>query len=151
MQLIDTDGKGLDRVTANGIQAVKKDYELDLIIWSTGFRSPALGSAASKAEASVTGKNGLDMDETASKGELLTLHGIMGKNFPNMFWTGPSQGGATANNTFTLDTMATQAAYIISQALKDGKNPVIEPSDEAQGQWAMQIAMGEYYGAAAEI
>ena len=142
VELVDTDGKGLDRINANSITANGRDYEVDVIIWSTGYRSPALGSAAGKAEISVTGKNGLDMETQANMGELLTLHGIMGRGFPNIFWTGPYQGGTTANNTFTLDTMITQAAYIMSQALNKGKNPVVEPTEEAQGQWAMQIAMG---------
>lgn len=35
-----------------------------------------------------------------------------------------------------------QAAYIMAMALKEGANPVVEPTEEAQGQWAMQIAMG---------
>ena len=38
--------------------------------------------------------------------------------------------------------MTTHAAYVICKALKKGTNPVVEPSDEAQAQWAMQIAMG---------
>lgn len=142
VELVDTDGKGLDRINANSITANGKDYEVDIIVWSTGYRSPALGSPAGKAEATVTGKGGLDMETQTNRGELLTLHGIMGRGFPNIFWTGPYQGGTTANNTFTLDTMATQAAYIMAEALKKGKNPVVEPTEEAQGNWAMQIAMG---------
>lgn len=112
---------------------------------STGFRSPALGSAASKAEISVTGRNGLDMEEQTNKGELLTLHGVLGRGFPNVFWTGPYQAGTTANNTFTLDILATHAAYIIAQTIRNvekGRSPVVEPTEEAQAQWAMQIMAG---------
>lgn len=142
VELVDTDGKGLDCITSNGIRANGKDHEVDVIIWSTGFRSPALGSAASKAEASIIGKDGLDLEIQTNKGELLTLWGIIGKGFPNLFWTGPYQAGTTANNTFTLDTMITHAAYIMAEAVKKGGNPVVEPTMEAQGQWATQIAMG---------
>ena len=112
---------------------------------STGFRSPALGSAASKAEITVTGRNGLDMEEQTNKGELLTLHGVLGRGFPNIFWTGPYQAATTANNTFTLDTLVTHAAYIITQTLRNvkrGMSPVVEPTEEAQAKWAMQIMAG---------
>ena len=44
VELVDTNGKGVDRLTEKGIQFNGKDYELDLIIFSTGFRSPILGS-----------------------------------------------------------------------------------------------------------
>ena len=34
VELVDTDGKGLDSVNANGIRAGGKDYGVDVIIWS---------------------------------------------------------------------------------------------------------------------
>lgn len=33
VELVDTDGKGLDGITRNGIQAGDKEYEVDVIIW----------------------------------------------------------------------------------------------------------------------
>lgn len=95
VELVDTDGKGIDCVNNDGIRASGCDYKLDVIIWCTGFRSPALNSAAGKAEITVTGKAGVDMEEQTNKGELLTLHGVVARRFPNIFWTGPFQAGTT--------------------------------------------------------
>ena len=85
------------------------------------------------------------MEEQTNKGELLTLHGVLGRGFPNIFWTGPYQAGTTANNTFTLDTLVTHAAYIITQTIRNAREderPAVEPTEEAQTQWAMQIMAG---------
>lgn len=36
MILVDTDGKGIDRITEKGIEFGGKEYEVDVIIWGTG-------------------------------------------------------------------------------------------------------------------
>lgn len=97
VHLVDTEGKGIDRITEKGIEFKGKEYDFDLIIWSTGFRSPALGTAAGKADMEVIGKSGKSMEQVNnSEGGLLTLHGIVSNGFPNVFWSGPMQAGAAA-------------------------------------------------------
>ena len=57
----------------------------------------------------------------------------------------PLQAGAAANNVFLLEIMATHIAYIISEATRKaqgGKKAVVEPTADAQEQWAMQIMAG---------
>ena len=143
--LVDTGGKGVDYLTQKGIEFAGHEYELDLIIWSTGFRIPSLGSAAGKADIAVRGRGGVSMEQRNDDGELLTLHGVSSHDFPNMFWSGPVQAGATANNTFLLDNLATHVAHIIAEAdrlVGSGKKPVVEPTLEAQEQWVVQIISG---------
>ena len=37
MSLVDTDGRGVDRVTEKGVWANGQEHELDAIIFATGF------------------------------------------------------------------------------------------------------------------
>lgn len=96
VKLVDTEGKGIDRVTEKGIEFKGTEYEFDLIIWGTGFRSPALGTPAGKADMDVVGKHGKTMEQVNGEGGLDTLHGVIANGFPNAFWSGPLQAGAAA-------------------------------------------------------
>lgn len=90
----------------------------------------------------MTGRDGQVLEERSNKGELSTLHGIIARDFPNMFWPGPLQGATTANQTFVLDMMTEHIAYVVSTAAQragSGSRPIIEPSAEAQEQWANVI------------
>lgn len=96
VHLVDTQGKGIDRITEKGIEFQGKEYDFDLIVWGTGFRSPALGTAAGKADMDVVGRDGKSMEQVNNEGGLLTLHGVASHGFPNVFWSGPLQAGAAA-------------------------------------------------------
>ncbi|KAK5111189.1 hypothetical protein LTR85_012238 [Meristemomyces frigidus] len=143
VHLIDTEGKGPDRITPQGVEVGSKEYPVDLIILGTGFVTPFVASAAGKANIWVTGRDGQLLEERNDRGELSTLHGIASRDFPNMFWPGPLQGGATANQMFVLDELSTHISHVMAEARRkvSGK-PIIEPTEEAQEQWAMQIMAG---------
>ncbi|KAF2480036.1 hypothetical protein BDY17DRAFT_312935 [Neohortaea acidophila] len=157
VHLIDTDGKGLDRVTERGFAANGQEYPVDAIIWSTGFRSPIFGSPAGKADVRVIGRDNIDMEELADKKEFRTLHSTCATGFPNMFYLSAIQNSVTANYNFVMDTSATHVAYILSTAVADAAKasssggatngeakarPVIEPTAEAQEAWANEILAG---------
>ncbi|KAI7284998.1 hypothetical protein KC345_g1996 [Hortaea werneckii] len=74
-------------------------------------------------------------------GDLTTLHGVASHGFPNLFWPGPLQGGATANQSFVLERLSEHVAYVMARAAAktDGGRPVIEPGVEAQEEWAALI------------
>lgn len=147
MHLIDTQGQGIEDVSARGIIANGKEYAVDIIIWSTGYGSPVTDSMPGKAQIAVIGKNGLDMDEVFKQGDLATLHGLIGYNYPNLFSLGLSQTGVGVNQTQRLDAQGEHAAYIIKEAEQKsggaGKT-VIEPREEACTQWGDKIASYVY-------
>lgn len=93
MKLIDTDGKGIDRIWRNGVVAGGQEYELDVIVWASGFVSPAVGTPASKAAIYLTGKGGQRLEDKFRKYGVSTLHGVISRGFPNLFWPGPPQAG----------------------------------------------------------
>ena len=91
--LVDTDGKGLDKITEKGIFFNGKEYEVDCIIFATGFEVGTEYTRRSGYE--IVGKNNLSISEKWKDG-LVTYHGMHCRGFPNTFFFGPAQGGFTA-------------------------------------------------------
>ena len=147
--LVDTQGKGVDQITSKGIIHDGKEHALDLIIYSTGFRSPVIGSPAGKAHITVKGKGGLDFDEKYDSGEWSTLHGVCSNGFPNLWWAGMSQAGASANQSFVLDLLSDHVSYMIKGAEEVAKDKgmqedgkwCVEVTKAAEAAWAGEIMM----------
>lgn len=112
MHLVDTEGKGVDRVTEKGVEFGGKVYDVDCIIWGTGFVSPFIGSAAGKGGIEVKGRDGVSLEECNDKGEVSTLHGVVARGFPNMFWPGmPRTNQSLFRETMTLMSASLQVQY----------------------------------------
>ncbi|KAJ5302382.1 hypothetical protein N7508_007245 [Penicillium antarcticum] len=75
---------------------------------------------------------------------IASLHGVMTSGFPNLFFPGPYQAGATSNQVYVLDQLAYYVAYIISEADRDKsatKRFIVEPSCAAEEEWTLQVLM----------
>ncbi|KAH8829243.1 flavin-binding monooxygenase-like family protein [Flagelloscypha sp. PMI_526] len=145
VQLVDTDGKGIDRLSASGVVFNGKEYPVDLLILSTGYRSPAAGSGspAFRANITITGRGGKDMDDKWVNA-IGSLHGAISRDFPNLFFPGPLHVGPSANQVFVLDQMSTHAAYIVSEAEKKATSErySIEPTFEDEEAYVGMIMSG---------
>ena len=131
--LVDTDGKGVERITERGIVADGVEYEVDLIVYATGFETRAAGQVARKAGIRVRGVDGVDLSERWSPPR--TLYGAHVRDFPNLFFITYTAGGpATANVTHSIDVLATHIAYVVGKATTDGLVRV-EPSEAAVDGW----------------
>ena len=133
--LVDTDGKGLDKITEKGIFFNGKEYEVDCIIFATGFEVGTEYTRRSGYE--IVGKNNLSISEKWKDG-LVTYHGMHCRGFPNTFFFGPAQGGFTANYTHSLDEQSIHLSYILDTMKKDGKN-YVEASEEAEKNWVNTV------------
>lgn len=138
--LVDTDGKGIQSLTEKGVVANGTEYPVDLVIFSTGFRSPSTHNESLRSNVLITGRGGQTLAQKWARGTS-TLHGVTTRDFPNLFWPGPSQGCATANQSHILDIMSTHVAYIISQSEERqlGGRVVIEPTADAEERWSMEV------------
>ncbi|KFZ14406.1 hypothetical protein V502_06091 [Pseudogymnoascus sp. VKM F-4520 (FW-2644)] len=148
--LVDTAGKGVDGLSRNGVIFEGKEYDVDLLILSTGFESFTVGSPAYRAGLKIIGRDGLNMDDKWSSG-VATFHGLMTRGFPNLMLTGFAQAGSTVNVVHSMDVLASHAAHIISAATKQSepsKRLVIEPTKRAEEDWSIQVA-SQAYGYAA--
>ena len=135
VMLVDTDGKGVDRITERGIVANGKEYELDCLIFATGFE---VGTAYTRrAGYDIVGKDGLTLSEKWAGG-MRTLHGFQTRGFPNCFFMGVTQGGFTANFPHMLNEQSLHIAYMIDHAC-DGNASCIEASQEGEDGWVETI------------
>ncbi len=135
VHLVDTDGRGVDEITEKGIVFDGTEYEVDCIIFATGFE---VGTDYSRrAGYSITGVNGLTVSQKWSDG-LATFHGMHAKGFPNCFFFGPAQSGFTATYTFSLDENAIHLAHILGEVKKRGVTRV-EATQQAEDEWVQTI------------
>jgi len=142
VHLVDTEGKGVTGATESSLLVGDKEYPIDVLVLSTGYRTPLAdnGEPGAHANMKFTGRNGRTLlDKWVSQGAT-TLHGVLTNGFPNLFLTGPAQTGATANFAWVQDVLSQHIAYIVSKASEGGaNNAVIEATVEGEEAWAMQI------------
>ncbi|KEQ53537.1 flavin-containing monooxygenase [Sphingobium chlorophenolicum] len=133
--LVDTQGRGLDRITENGIVFDGVEYPVDCIIFATGFESGT--GYARRAAMEVRGRGGKTMTEHFAKG-MRTFHGFFTDGFPNFFMLGLSQNGFKPNVTDMLAEQAEHITALIAAARAEGKTR-IEATSEAVDGWVSTI------------
>ena len=137
--LIDTRGRGVDRITEKGLVFDRVEYQADCIIFATGFE---VGTAYTRrAGFDVHGRGGESLTEHW-RGGPKTLHGFYSAGFPNLFHMGITQNSVTANFPHMLQDQAHHITEVIQHA-KRSESRVIEPSPEAQAQWCETIERTE--------
>jgi cyclohexanone monooxygenase len=128
--------KGVERATEKGLVANGVEYEVDCIIYASGFEITTELSRRYSIDA-VEGRGGLSLFDYWRDG-YKTLHGMTSRGFPNQFYTGFTQVGISANIAANYELQGEHIAYMISEALKRGATTV-EPSREAQDDWCKTI------------
>jgi cyclohexanone monooxygenase len=124
--------RGVERFTDRGVVADGVEYEVDCVVYASGFEITTQMSRRIGID-SVVGRNGRSLYDHWAHG-FRTLHGFMTHGFPNQFFTGFIQGGVSVNVSAMYDQQARHIAYIIKQALHRGAETV-EPTQEAQDGW----------------
>ncbi|HEY2884635.1 MAG TPA: NAD(P)/FAD-dependent oxidoreductase [Rhizomicrobium sp.] len=136
VELVDvSDAKGVERITNKGVVANGKEYEVDCIIFSTGFEITA--DFKRRLGIEINGENGTSLFEHFKKG-IRTLHGFSTRGFPNWFYIGISQNALSVNMTAMFDDQAKHIAYIIQQTQQRQK-ATVQPTEEAQDDWVKLI------------
>jgi cyclohexanone monooxygenase len=133
--LVDTNGKGVERITEKGIVANGKEYELDCLIYGTGFE---VGTGyARRAGYEVYGRGGQSLTDKWKDG-VATFHGFFSRGFPNMFIVSNAQSGFTANFPHMLSAQSRHMAYVIKHCA-DRQVRTLEASQEAENEWIQKI------------
>ncbi|KAF9873257.1 flavin-binding monooxygenase-like family protein [Colletotrichum karsti] len=146
VHLVDTDGKGPSHATDKAIVVADKEYPADVIIFSTGYSvagGRTGGSPAGRVGVQVLGREGISMDDKWRQNGPATLHGYATNGFPNLFFSGTSQGTITGNNVFMLGLIAGHVTYMISEAERrvgHGKRAIVEVTREAEEEHSEEIA-----------
>jgi cation diffusion facilitator CzcD-associated flavoprotein CzcO len=138
VDLIDTDGQGLDGFTERGFLFRGREYPVDCVIFATGFDfGNAYGSGAQQKGHPIYGRGGASLADEWGAG-MRTLHGFYSAGFPNLFHMGGSQNGLAFAITYCLDEQAEHIAEVIETA-EDRGATLIEPTAEAEADWVATI------------
>jgi cyclohexanone monooxygenase len=135
VKLVDTKGKGIERVTENAVVVDGVEYEVDCLIFATGFE---VGTAYTRrAEFEVYGRGGLPLSDYWAKG-MKTHYGFLSHGFPNCFHMGLTQTGLAPNFTYMLGGQATHIAHVITE-VKAREAKSVEPTPEAEAEWVKRV------------
>jgi cyclohexanone monooxygenase len=133
--LVDTDGKGVERITENGVVANGKEYKLDCLVYGTGFEVGT--SYVRRSGYELYGRGGQSLTDKWKDGAA-TLHGMFTRGFPNVFIVSNTQAGFTANFPHMINEQSKHLAYII-KTLGDRQATVVETSETAENEWVQTI------------
>jgi len=130
--LIDTDGQGVEKITENGVVVADREYEVDCIIYASGFE---VGTPFERRNGyETTGSGGKKLSDYWADG-MRTLHGIHVHGFPNLFIVQATQGGNLISNyPHNLTESGNTIGMMIKHAL-DNQFQEIEVSLDAESAW----------------
>jgi len=133
--LVDTHGKGVERLTPRGVVANGREYEIDCLIFATGFE---VGTAYTRrAGYEIIGRGGKTLSQHWSDG-LRTLHGLTAHGFPNCFFLGFTQTAITISVPQALHEQAAHVTYMVTKTRASG-NEVLEPTPEAEEAYVQEV------------
>jgi len=137
--LVDTDGKGVERITEKGFVVADKEYEVDCIIYASGFE---VGTEYTRrAGFEVTGRDGLTLSKAWADG-MRSKHGVHVHGFPNLFFSQPAQGANLISNIpHNLTETGKTIALIVRETQKRGATEV-EVTADAQKAWVDMLLTG---------
>lgn len=135
--LVDTaDTHGVQRMTETAVVVGDSAYEVDCVIFATGFEVGVSGILSGQLP--VYGRGGVPLFEAWADGPK-TLHGFATHGFPNLFQLGPLQNASSVNFVHVLDEQAQHVAEMVAEARKRGAR-YVEPTAEAQDAWLDALA-----------
>jgi cation diffusion facilitator CzcD-associated flavoprotein CzcO len=139
--LVDTDGRGVERITERGVLAGGREYEVDCVIYASGFE---VGTEwGRRAGYDLTGRDGRRLSEHWAQG-MRSLHGIHVHGFPNVFVVSPTQGANLISNVpHNLTEAARTIAATVRHALDRGHDR-IEVTRAAEDGWVDLLRSGTW-------
>ena len=135
VSLIDTEGKGIERVTETGVVVGGTEYPLDCLIFATGFEVAT--SFEKRSGMKIRGVGGISLTDKWIEG-MVTLHGLQSRGFPNAFIISQAQSGMSPNFPHMLSEQAKHVAHIIGHCDANAI-ATVEPTAEAEQEWVDTI------------
>ncbi|QUT06844.1 hypothetical protein KFK14_05230 [Sphingobium phenoxybenzoativorans] len=130
VHLVDIKSNPITRVTATGIDTVEAAYDLDVIVYATGFDAVT----GSLLRMDIVGKNGVKLKDVWSDGPQTYL-GLQVRGFPNFFTVlGPHNGATFCNIPRCAESQINWLTDMF-RFIRDNDVQVVEPSLEAQENW----------------
>ena len=143
VHLVDTEGRGVDRITPAGLVVDGVEYPVDLIIYASGFEVTT--DLHQRLGFDPTGVDGVALSERWAQGAH-TLHGVLASGFPNMLLISLVQGGFGTNFSHLLSESAKHVAAIMEACIEQGID-VIEAEPVAEDEWLSVLHKVGFRGA----
>ncbi|MEU6723551.1 NAD(P)/FAD-dependent oxidoreductase [Nonomuraea wenchangensis] len=139
VHLVDTDGKGVERITEKGVVVAGREYEIGCVIYASGFEVGT--DYTRRAGYDLIGRDGRRLSEHWADG-MRSLHGIHVHGFPNAFLIGHTQGANLLSNIpHNLTEAGRTVATVVAHALANGHTEV-EVTQEAEDGWVDLLLSG---------
>ncbi|KAM0229646.1 hypothetical protein ACHAPO_009910 [Fusarium lateritium] len=142
--LIDTDGKGIEAYTPNGVMANGEEHELDVLVLATGYTVGLVDSCPSSAlNAPLIGRDNRFLKDKWDRPDYGTLYGTMTEGFPNLFFAS-GNGSTVSQNAHSFYNILTRLiAYIVKETLERLESSVkatVEVAKSSEDAWSLEIA-----------
>ncbi len=132
VHLVDTRGKGITEIGETGPIFEGTEYEVDLLIYATGFEVQQTGIYNR-----IVGQHGLDLNDKYGTG-IRTLLGIHSNGYPNLFVMGGYQASFQFNLTDLLQSQGDHIANCIDY-VRDNGYETIDVTRESEEWWVQEV------------
>ncbi|WP_078596432.1 flavin-containing monooxygenase [Evansella clarkii] len=135
VSLIDVKKAPIEEITADGVKTTDKEYELDMIVFATGF--DAMTGPLFKMD--IRGRGGVSLKEKWENGAATrTYLGIGTAGFPNMFMlTGPESPSVLSNMMVSIEQHVEWVSDCINYMREQNKG-IIEVDEPSEIVWSKQ-------------
>jgi len=134
VRLVDVSGHPIDEITPEGIRVGDVTYEVDVIVFATGF--DAMTGALARID--ITGRDGQTLGQAWAAGPR-TLLGLAVAGFPNLFTvTGPGSPSVLTNMVVSIEHHAEWIADCVTRLREVGQE-TIEADPSAQEAWVAYV------------
>ncbi len=134
VHLVDVGETPIERITPKGVQVGDTEYELDMIIYATGFDAVT----GPFKHIDIRGKGGQKLLDKWAEGPKNYL-GMQPAGFPNMFTlVGPHNGSTFCNIPRCIEQNVEWVTGLLKY-MQDHKYKTVETSDEAANGWADHV------------
>ena len=130
VELVDLRKQGIDEITPKGVRVGETEYELDSIVFATGFDA----MTGSLKAMDVRGRNGLTFSEHWDDGAR-THMGLMSAGFPNLFIINAAGSPAPLYQPIILGQEQVQWVGRLIAKLAERNLNCIEATPEAEDTW----------------
>tara|TARA_R110002072_G_scaffold56097_6_gene145546 strand:+ start:712 stop:2334 length:1623 start_codon:yes stop_codon:yes gene_type:complete len=138
VSLVDITDTPLKCVTESGLKTTAAHYDLDLLIYATGFN--AITGALDRID--IRGTNGQSLQKKWQEGPS-TYHGVLTHGFPNMIMVaGPQSVSGSTNYPRAIETGVEWVTGLIKHAFDKGYTR-LEAQTGAEAEWQEEVVQAQ--------
>ncbi|MEM7093424.1 MAG: NAD(P)/FAD-dependent oxidoreductase [Actinomycetota bacterium] len=136
--LVDCAPLGVQEINERGVVHDGVEYELDVLIYATGFQWMATSTFNM-----VVGRGGVSLSDKWQEQGTRTFLGLHSQGFPNLFIiSGPQGGGGSFNFTDAIDQHADYTVWMLS-LMRDHGHGIVDITEQSEIDYADHCARAD--------